>query len=166
MKKLLFFAAVCSTVWFTSCKEEVNPVDSSNGFTIDTVGHFGYDFSAAKMDTSDWETNMNDGGMIGWHSGRGDNPNYPSYSSYVWFRNSEVDEVTYESQIKNYGDVDITSIRSINTNWDTIINPLIPGHVFGARCKDGYVLFEVVEVLDTLMWEAVLKFKYSATNNF
>ncbi|HON52861.1 MAG TPA: hypothetical protein P5243_10420 [Bacteroidales bacterium] len=166
MKKLLCIAALFSAVYFTSCSGDVEPETSQKGFIIDTVGHFGYDFSAAKMDTSYWETNMNDGGVIGWHSGRGTHPQYPSSSHYVWFRNSEIDTVHYECQIKNYGTTDITKIHSINTNWDTIINPLIPGHVFGARCKDGYVLFEVVEVTDTLMWEAVLKFKFSPTNNF
>ena len=182
MKKIILLLTIfASFTYFISCDKEStnkddNPIliDTTDNdsiddleYKIDTVEHFGFDFSAGKKDTtSNWELNMNDGDVIGWHSGRGDNPSYPSYSSYIWYRNSELDEVNYESQIKNYGDVDINSITSISTQWDTLIDPLQPGFVFGAKCRDGYVLFEVVEVVDTVMWRARLKYKFSATNSF
>ena len=166
MKKVLFVLVCIAGIFAVSCKEKQDLNDDS-GFKTDTVGHFGFDFSAGKMDTtSNWDLNMNDGGVIGWHSGVGENPSYPSYSNYIWYRNSELDLENYRSQIKNYGSVNINSIHSISTDWDTIIDPLNPGYVFGAKCKDGYVIFEVVEVVDTLMWRALLKYKFSADNQF
>jgi hypothetical protein len=82
----------------------------------------------------------------------------------LWWRNDQIDTVNWQNQIKNYGQLDVTSISSISTQWDTIIDPLFVGNVFGAACHDGYVLFEVIEVMD--MWEAVVKYKFSSTNSF
>jgi len=39
------------------------------------------------------------------------------------------------------------------------------GYVFGAKCFDGYLLFEVLEI-DTLNWRATFKYRFNATNEF
>ncbi|MFW5850698.1 MAG: hypothetical protein ACOCWB_00580 [Bacteroidota bacterium] len=192
MKKIAFLSVLClSACLYLSCEKDnstpdtsendtltqdstANPIDTTsngnqdllNGFIIDTIGHFGYDFSAGKSDTVDMDNN--DGGVINWHPISYDSGviTYPQWDTVLWWRNDQVDTVNWENQIKNYGQVDVTSISSISTQWDTIIDPLFVGNVFGAACNDGYVLFEVVEVMNSDMWEAVVKYKFSTTNSF
>ncbi len=55
-----------------------------------TIDHMGFDFSAG---ASSSDSDTYDGGTIGWQPGGGDNPSYPSYGDYLWWRNTHLDTV-------------------------------------------------------------------------
>lgn len=173
--------AVCIGFMYLSCdKEESSPrsdfsdttKNNQNDTLQDTVGtdvfrygvidhEYGFRFSWGEADTVHYE---NDGDIISWHSGWGASP-YPQWEYTLWYRNDGIDTINWRSQIRNFGETDILSISSIPMPWDSVIDPLQIGYVFGARCLDGYVLFEVL-ALDTIDWKADVRYIFNEINSF
>ena len=172
MKTISFFLlSIFVSSLFVSCKKDEptkeNPIIITDTtpqiqYSIDTIGHEGFDFSEGMYDSINYMNN--DGEVLNWHSGWGATT-YAQWAENLWFRNSQIDTVNWNSQIKNYGETSIDSISSISEDWDSIVDPLLPGYVFGAKCFDGYLLFEVLEI-DTLNWRATFKYRFNATNEF
>jgi hypothetical protein len=144
--------------------EEDNP--SSSFYTTATISHAGFDFSAGICDTVNWQNN--DGETVSWQPNGGNDSTYPNNDKYIWFRNDAIDTVTYKNQTKNMGNVEISTITNVPTQWDTApyINPLLTGHVIVAKCFDGYVKFEVLSADTSDFWPAQVKYYFSTTSTF
>ena len=122
-------------------------------------------FSEGISDTVTWENN--DGETINWQPGSATHPDYPNWDAYIWWRNSQIDTVTYKNQTKDMGEVAISTVTQVSGEWDTIpgILPLLPGHTIVAKCYDGYVKFEVISI-DSVEWEAQVKYYFSENTTF
>ena len=166
MKKLFYIFFVLALTVFFACDPDDNddPGDTSN-YTKVTLTHDGFDFSAGIWDSITWENNDCD--LVGWHSGiQTTHPSYPSNTTYTWIRNSYADTSSNnDCYIKNYGNIDITSVSSISVNNDSIIDPLLVGDVWVIKCKDGFAKFEVLFV-DGVNWEAQVNYIFTTGNSF
>ncbi|MEX0680512.1 MAG: hypothetical protein WD097_03950 [Balneolales bacterium] len=141
-----------------------NNDNSSYNYPQAEITHSGFDFSAEKADTTNWENN--DGEIILWMPGGNEHPQYPNFEEHVWFRTNHNVEV---NETKDMGDVDLASIKSVPDQWDQNpdIPPLLPGNVIVARCKDGYVKFKVLSVNpDGAGWPAEVEYYFSAATTF
>jgi len=167
MKKNLLLSFICFLLLFYACKKDdktTDPPANNTAYQTVTLTHNGFDFSAGKTDTLNWQNNDCD--LIGWHSGiLGSHPTYASNTTYTWIRNDQVDTVNYQTWIKNYGNVDETTITSTTVNNDSIIDPLFVGDVWVVKCHDGFAKFKVLSV-DGVAWEASVKFVYTASSTF
>ena len=120
----------------------------ANISSVATLSHLGYDFSD--------DLNRNpDGETVNWcPSGT-----HPQYSSAIWWRGSE---------IKHYGQVDPSSVKQAPTSWDA--NPTMPllnGHVYVLKCKDGFVRIKVLGTApNSDNWPAKVEYTYSPNGNF
>ena len=161
---------VGTMIFVGSCKKSDGLANvehlTSSGYKTVTVQHYGFDFSAGVADTVNWANN--DGETVGWQPGGANNPSYPSYDKYIWYRNSELDTVSYLNQTKDMGVIDITTVKNVPSQWDTVpyINPLLVGHVIVAKCRDGYVKFEVLSADTTMFWPAEIKYYFSSGSTF
>jgi hypothetical protein len=168
MKKILTFSLMCLFLFVFSCKKaekDPDPIPNNNSaYKTVTLTHDGFDFSAGHSDTVDWQNNDCD--LIGWHSGiLASHPTYASNTTYTWIRNDQVDNVNYQSWVKNYGNIDETTITSTTVNNDSIIDPLLVGDVWVVKCHDGFAKFKVLSV-NGVDWEANVKYVYTSTNSF
>ncbi|MDD5530345.1 MAG: hypothetical protein PHX21_10005 [bacterium] len=149
----------------SGCKKKSTTGNDDYTYPTVTLTHAGFDFSAGICDTAAWP-NGNDVDIISW---RPDNPDsnqpYPSWSNYLWCRTS-ADTVTFKSETKDMGAVELSSITSAAVTWDTMPIPLIVGHCLVVRCKDGYAKIQVTTVGDSASWEAGVKYFYSSTTTF
>ena len=126
-----------------------------------TISHWGFDFSAAKNDTTNWGEN-NDGETIGWKS-------IGEWSDKgIWFRTS-----VYPNRTQSLGLVDISSISTIDTSataWDTNPPALSKNDVVIAQCLDGFVKFQVTADVDTSMenddWAVQVRYLFSTVPSF
>ncbi len=167
MKKLIYYvmALMFCAVVINACDENDNDDDDQNStsnYKQALITHHGFDFSAGVWDTTSWPNNSNDGEIINWNPNYNDTT-YPAMDIYVWFRNESLDTVTYKNQYKDMGVVDIATILSFSSSWDTTFIPLMPGHVIVAKCRDGYVKFSVTSADTSNFWSANVRYLYSAT---
>ena len=155
------FALSC--LIFAGC-EKKGPTEEEFEYPEATISHWGFDFS--KGDTSSSYTTY-DGETITWQPGGGTHPDYPKWR-YLWWRNSHLDAVNYKNQTKDMGEVDIPSVTNIPAEWDTtpLIPPLLIGHTIVAKCRDGYVKFQVLSTDTTAGWPAQVKYYYSVSPVF
>jgi len=154
---LIIAAAIVLTLY--SCKK--NSTEPEPAYIDAVITHMGFDFSAGRSDTVDF--NNNDGETISWMPGGGTNPQYPNGGS-IWFRTSNN---LSANETKDMGMVAMNSVTAVPAAWDTgAIAPLLPGHVIVAACKDGYVKFQVVSTDTTGFWPATVQYFYSTTNSF
>jgi len=130
-----------------------------------TLTHMGFDFSEGETGSAEtWETM--DGETINWQPGGETHPQYPNWEGYIWWRN---DCVKGGQQTKDMGKVDISSVSSVPAEWDVSprIPPLLVGHTVVAKCRDGYVKFQVLSTTATEEdWLAQVKYYYSASSTF
>jgi hypothetical protein len=152
--------ALVALLGIASC----NPFSSSSDESYKTavLEHFGFDFSAG--DEPIQYTN-NDGEVIGWQPGGETHPQYPSGNN-LWWRNDQVTEGT-PNETRSMGTVGIESVKEAPATWEVSpnITPLLVGHVYVAKCRDGYVKFEVT-ALDLEDWTATVKYKFSSSASF
>jgi len=166
MKKFgttFIFCMVVVSLAFIGCKKKTT--DRSPSYLLTTITHEAFDFSAGGI-PADW--NNADGETIGWQPGSGVNPNYPNNDIYIWWRNSQLDTVTYQNMTKDMGIVDMASVTQAPGSWDLSPNilPLLAGHVIVAKCKDGYVKFEVVSANASTLWPAQVYYYFSSSATF
>jgi hypothetical protein len=123
-----------------------------------TLTHSGFDFSEGA--TGEYPTY--DGEIIAWQPSAEDHPDYPRDSDYLWWRNTHLDDVSFSSQTKDMGAVDLATVREVPGEWDQspLIPPILVGHTIVAKCSDGYVKFQVISV-DSVDWSATVRYSYS-----
>lgn len=132
-----------------------------------TISHNGFDFSGGISDTVNWENN--DGETVMWQPGYyGTHPDYPNNDEYIWWRNSYIDTVNYKNQTKDMGIVALSTVTQFSGAWDTVpgILPLLAGHTIIAKCRDGYVKFEVISADTSAIWPALVKYYFSESTTF
>jgi hypothetical protein len=152
---------IVTAILITSCDKDDDP--DSGGFIYNTakVDHFlGYDFSEGIAQDSD-------GAVIGWQPGSEINPSYNNDDNLWWITRSITGDAT--NKTKDMGTVALSSITSAPTSWEVSpnITPLIVGHVYVAKCIDGYVKFEVLSVNRSEQnWPVEVKYYFSSTLTF
>jgi hypothetical protein len=148
-------------IFIVGCEE--NDDSESDGYTITTVDHFnGFDFSENIAQDSD-------GAVIGWQPGGGIHPNYNNDGDYLWWITRSIITGETTNKTKEMGTVALSSITEVPTNWEVSpnITPLLVGHVYVAKCIDGYVKFEVLSVsLSKDNWPVEIKYSFSSTSVF
>ena len=150
MKKAIWLGVAMGVLLlsFNACKKD-DPQPQSN-YVSDWVTHWGYDFSAELSDTINF---MNDADIITWYPRKGgtDDP--------LYFRNVYSDPVDGKNIYKKMSGT-LESIRSIPAVWDEQFVPMAVGDVYVAKCMDGYVKFQVLE-LNPLDWEVKVKYLFT-----
>ena len=128
-----------------------------------TLTHSGFDFSLGE--TGEYPTY--DGEIITWQPSAEDHPDYPRDSGYLWWRNTHLDDLSFSSQTRDMGPVDLASVRSVPAEWDKspLVPPLLVGHTIVARCYDGYVKFQVISV-DPQAEAVLVRYFHSADSTF
>ena len=160
---MLVLSFLLASALISACSDEDNSTGPGSSYTDATITHWGFDFSAAKQDTtSDWNTNQNDGDVISWPS-IGE-----SSINGLWFRTR-----IEPNRTQSLGIVDISSVTSIDTlseAWDTQPPPLSKDNVVIAQCLDGFVKFKVVAEVDTSEandnWAVQVQYLFSTTPSF
>ena len=145
-----------------SCSDDKSTGPKAGGSYINaTITHWGFDFSAAKNDTTNWGEN-NDGETIAWPS-IGDNS-----QEGIWFRTR-----IYPNRTQSLGKVNIYGIASVDTStvkWDSDPPPLSKDDVVVAQCLDGFVKFQVTAEVDTSNanpdWSIQVKYLFSIVPSF
>lgn len=132
-KFLLCIALITTTIISCDKTKEADVTPSDLTFKTGTITHGnGFDFSAEKGDTL-WANQ--DGYTASWPftQDRGAGVFGFWYSPYDF------------NSVKWLGTTDIANITVIDTSWDTSVgsHPLRNGEVWAAKCRDGFVLFEV-----------------------
>ena len=133
--------------------------------TTATLTHeSGFDFSAGAPDPA--FTN-NDGDVITWQPGPSQ-PTHPSYPNFdnVWWRNDLTTDDGSNATV-DMGAVDLSSVTSVPSTFEAApnITPLLVGHVYVAKCHDGYVKFKVTAT-DTESWTATVEYVYTTGTTF
>ncbi|MFC1512287.1 hypothetical protein ACFL5H_03730 [Candidatus Latescibacterota bacterium] len=165
MKKIIILSLIFITITsllIISCGDDNSTGPTSDAsYTTATITHMGFDFSAAKNDTSNWGEN-NDGETIAW------SPIGESTQDGIWFRTG-----IYPNRTQSLGKVninEITSIDTLATAWDTQPPPLSKNDIVIAQCLDGFVKFQVTADVDTSsansFWAIQVKYLYSPTPSF
>lgn len=160
MKNFLKLSAlvIISMLFIISCDETTLPVDDdSTNYPGAFLTHNGFDFSVGK--TNDlWEEN--DGETISWYPGDGEHPDYPR-DEYIWWRSSGT------TKIKDYGVVDMSTVLTVPSSWDAVMNPLLDGHVYVVQCQDGYAKFKVVYYdINSDQWNVKVNYYYTSSTSF
>ena len=165
MKKFFmsFFSTIIICMLIIACSDD----DSSTGpgaagsYKNATISHWGFDFSEAINDTTNWGEN-NDGETISW------TPIGESSDKGIWFRTR-----VYPNRTQSLGLVDITSISTIDTSataWDTNPPALSKNDVVIAQCLDGFVKFQVTAAVDTSLenddWAVQVRYLFSTVPSF
>jgi len=120
--------------------------DSQNGI----IHYYGFDFSGNGYNANE---NKNDIVFI-----RSSSDNIP----YIFISPFSNDS----NFIKNLGDLAFNSIDRINDNtvWDSIVY-VFPGHLYIAKCYDGYVKFKIISVSGTTLYNTVINIIFEYSNN-
>ncbi|NQV03247.1 MAG: hypothetical protein HQ542_11415 [Bacteroidia bacterium] len=157
------FSILLTLIVIVGCKKK--EADSSTFYSTATITHDGFDFSEGTIPNI-WENF--DGETILWQPGSGNNPGYPNNDAYIWWRNSSVDTINFKNQTKDMGIVDMSTVNQVPGDWDTVPNilPLLPGHVIVAKCRDGYVKFEVISADTSSVWPAQVQYYFSVSTTF
>lgn len=128
-------------------------------FVTDTLTHGGYDFSNGNI-PSDYT--LADGETINWCPDyQNPNPNYINHDQWIWWRTNDFNT---EFQ-KDYGNIDLKTINSAPSTWDSVINPLLTDHCYVVKCNDGYAKFKVLSV-GFHDFDVEVKYEYSTSNTF
>lgn len=150
---LALFLSLIMLIGFTACNKD------DKGETA-VITHEGFDFSEgiipSNYDNSDGET-------VSWMPNGGTNPNYDG--NYVWWRNTNVDA---DNATIDMGKVELKDVENGNVSWEENpnITPLLVGHVYVAKCKDGYVKFIVNSVSTSGLWECEVEYVFSEDAEF
>ena len=152
---------ICMLLYSCSDDDSSTGPETSAAYTNATITHWGFDFSAAKNDTTNWGEN-NDGETIGW------TPIGEWSNQGIWYRTR-----VYPNRTQSLGKVNISSITSVDTTagaWDTQPPPLSKNDVVIAQCLDGFVKFQVTADVDTSQtnydWSIQVKYLYSTVPSF
>ena len=162
MKKIslmLFVVSVIVGVLFVACGDDNSTGPEKEGeYITATITHWGFDFSAAKNDTTNWGEN-NDGETIFW------SPIGENIQGGIWFRTR-----IFPNRTQSLGKVninEITTIDTLETAWDTQPPSLSKEDVVVAQCLDGFVKFQVTANVDTSSanpdWSIQVKYLFSPT---
>ena len=125
-----------------------------------TLTHNGFDFSEGRADTVDYSNN--DGDVIAWQPGyTGTSP-----QNTLWWRN-DLTTADGSNATADMGAVALASVTEVPAQWEAVpdISPLLVGHVYVAKCHDGYVKFEVT-ALDAQRWEATVRYVFTTGTTF
>ena len=140
MKKIFIMLLVSFTttsLLIISCGDDNSTGPTSEAsYTTATITHMGFDFSAAKDDTTNWGENNDGETIVG-------SPIGESTQEGIWFRTR-----IYPNRTQSLGKVDInevTSIDTVATAWDTQPPPLSKNDVVVAQCLDGFVRIKLPE---------------------
>jgi hypothetical protein len=147
---------------FNSCKKDSDDDPDEVSYERVTVDHFlGFDFSENIAQDSD-------GAVIGWQPGGETHANYNSDGDYLWWiTRSITGDPT--NKTNDMGTIALSSITEAPTSWELSpnITPLLVGHVYVAKCIDGYVKFEVLSVSPSVEnWPVEIKYSFSSTSTF
>lgn len=159
MSRIVIRAALAAFVLvLVGCSEDSTGLDEE-AITA-TLTHNGFDFSEGKSDTVSYANN--DGDVIVWQPGySGTSPD-----NTLWWRN---DQTTTDGSnaTADMGAVDLASVTQVPGQWEEVpdIAPLVVGHVYVAKCHDGYVKFEVTG-LDTQAWTATVNYVFITGTTF
>lgn len=139
-----------------SCDDDSTSDDKN--IKTGTLTHGGFDFSTGTAGSMEGEGASIegitfDGEVINWRPGGGD------YGNFYW-RNDQGD---MNNMQKDMGMMSIEDVTAIPSELNDI-QPLVAGHVYAVKCQDGYAAFEVLS-LDTLNWEADVKYLFTETMN-
>jgi len=127
---------------------EILPLSSGGGgATRVTLTHDGFDFSTNDGQPA-WE--QSDGYLSAWTSLA-----YPpghEWGSALWLSPYEYASQTGQISIQDMGAVSLDSVTTVPSDWSytegMTENPLMVGHVYVVRARDGYAKFEVIAVSD------------------
>ena len=163
MKKIFITSLILITITgllIIGCSDNSTGPKNEGSYITATITHMGFDFSAAKSDTINW--NNNDGETIVW------SPIGETTQSGIWFRTS-----VNPNRTQSLGKVNIYEIASIDTSaaeWDTQPPSLSKNDVVIAQCLDGFVKFQVTADVDTsasnLLWGIQVKYLFSNVPSF
>lgn len=152
---------------------EILPLSVSGGTTPTrvTINHDGFDFSEVNGSPA-WE--QSDGYITAWA-----NLDYPAgyeYGSALWYTPYEYASEQSGLYIQDMGAVSLDSITSVPSDWSYTSgmtdNPLIVGHTYVARARDGHVKFQVVSVgvtgdfSDSTEWTADIDYVFTSGSTF
>ncbi len=88
-------------------------------------------------------------------------------AGYLWFW--PVLNTSSQNYTRDMGEVELESVNLVPGDWDggpgVPLQPLITGHVYITKCKDGYVKF-LVKALDPSKAEMGVEYSYSSTESF
>jgi len=133
--------------------------DSEPEYATITLDHFNViDFSGGTD---------GDGYTTSWQPDNGTHPSYANHGDYLWWTTSS--SAGNVNATKDMGMVDMSSITQAPSTWEIApnITPLLVGHVYVAKCADGYVKFKVTSVDPASNnWEAVVDYYFSETSTF
>jgi len=124
-----------------------------------SMSHTGVDFSEDKGEYVDWEFQD---GYVGVWSETNDAENLT-----YWYINNVNDETATYYYVKNFGEVSLDTIKSVDTSawppFDTTHEALKLNSVYLIKVKDGYVKFKVLSFND---WEVKVEYQYTSTTSF
>ena len=153
---------IIATIFIFGCNKSEDSDTDEFSYNEATVDHFtGYDFSKGLAQDSD-------GAVIGWQPGGETHPNYNNDGDYLWWITRSITGDS-TNKTKDMGTVALSSITEAPTSWEISpnITPLIVGHVYVAKCIDGYVKFEVISVNPSgPNWPVEVKYYFSSTSMF
>ena len=165
MKKIFMMSLIVIAIislLFIACSDDKSTGPKTKDLYITaTITHWGFDFSAANNDTTNWGEN-NDGETIAW------SPIGEMTQDGIWFRTK-----IYPNRTQSLGKVninEITSVDTLATAWDTQPSPLSKNDVVIAQCLDGFVKFQVTADVDTSNtnsdWAIQVMYLYSPVPSF
>lgn len=139
-----------------------------------TITHDGFDFSSGSA-PANW--NLSDGYITSWTSH--DYPANYAYGSGFWWAPYSHNSTTYP--IIDMGEVSMESVVSVPTDWTytrgTGIYPMMVGHVYVVKARDGYGKFKVVSLsgleyasqganFDPSRWSLVVEYGFTTGTSF
>lgn len=148
--------------------EELTPKASQTLLT-----HEGFDFSAGAA-PANWDAT--DGYITVWTTK--DYPAGYAYGGGFWW--SPYDSSGSETPIKDMGEVALSSVTSVPTDWTYVsgsgVYPLMANHVYVVKARDGYAKFKVISLSgleyaaesnwDPSRWQVTVEYGYTAGTSF
>jgi hypothetical protein len=136
-----------------ACDKDDDKIDESSAKTA-KLPHMGFDFSEGKAGGDV------DGEVVGWYPA---STNGLNLSGLYWRNNM----YGLHNEQKHYGQKDLGDIKDVPTTWDndTLIYPLMVGHVYAVKCRDGVALFKITSLGTTVM-EADAEYVFTSGSSF
>lgn len=157
----LALAFLFTLALFISCDEDNSTEPTDNQSTL-TMSHWGVDWSEGIVggEGSELDYENSDGETIAWCP----NGNGGGWETGVWYR-------TVTDKMYKMGNGDLDDYSKIDeSRWDDDVcdSSLNNGDVWGAECRDGYVIFKVKEQPDPKQqdWAVNVDYKFSETTQF
>lgn len=162
MKSSIYIFAIFSFLFLLniSCSKD----DEEEG-TPAILTYEGFDFSEGIINPN---PNLNDGVTISWQPNDGSIEEYTN-GLYVWWRNSNIDTISYLNKTKDMGMVSLSSVNEIPDNWNVSPNiiPLLADHTYLAKCRDGYVKFKVnYYTIEEREWPVSVNYEFTNSTVF